>query len=240
MLAEPAVVSFGAASRDSSRNRARRPRPQRLDAPARRSRSGAPRSRRRASRSRSTRERVRLRPGGERATSSSAPTRSTSPTRPASRRASSSCGLADSPEVHVPWAVAVPATVDLVSRVALAPTGRACLGCDTRRSLARRGRGDGDARSSGAGRRAARGRALARRQRSSASSRAGASSCPAATRSGSPGRGPSGERLRAREVRRFASSPGPETAPAGRPRRSSTASADRAVYSPPSRSSQEA
>ena len=32
----------------------------------------------------------------------------------------------DSPEVHVPWAVAVPAPVDLVSRMAIALTGRAC------------------------------------------------------------------------------------------------------------------
>jgi minor extracellular serine protease Vpr len=31
--------------------------------------------------------------------------------------------IGDSPEVHVPWAVAVPAAVDLVSRLALKPTG---------------------------------------------------------------------------------------------------------------------
>ena len=31
--------------------------------------------------------------------------------------------IGDSPEVHVPWAVAVPADVDLVSRLALKPTG---------------------------------------------------------------------------------------------------------------------
>ncbi len=71
--------------------------------------------------------------------------------------------VGDSPEVHVPWTVAVPAAVDLVSRVALDDDGDAHLGRDSRRALVRRRVGDRVARPAGARRRAPRGRAVARR-----------------------------------------------------------------------------
>ena len=65
----------------------------------------------------------------------------------------------DTPEVHVPWTVAVPPAVDLVSRVRLRDDGDARLGRDSRGALVRRGLGDGRAGSAGARDRAARGRA---------------------------------------------------------------------------------
>ena len=61
--------------------------------------------------------------GSQRARSWSVPTPPTSRPSPGPRRATSCCGSADSPEVHVPWAVAVPADVDLVTRLVLKPTG---------------------------------------------------------------------------------------------------------------------
>ncbi len=61
--------------------------------------------------------------GAQRPRSWFVPTPPTSRPTPGPRRATSCCGSATRPEVHVPWAVAVPADVDLVSRLALKPTG---------------------------------------------------------------------------------------------------------------------
>jgi minor extracellular serine protease Vpr len=68
------------------------------------------------------RQRVRIRPGRSAEVVVRAETAALSPDAGAAT-GDLVLRIGDSPEVHVPWAVAVPAAVDLVSRLALKPTG---------------------------------------------------------------------------------------------------------------------
>ena len=92
--------------------------------------------------------------------------------------------VGDSPEVHVPWTVAVPPTVDLVSRLALETTGTRVSDATPAALSFVAGSVSGVAGPAGSRRSSFSTSSCGAAERESGCSRAGASFCPAGTRSG--------------------------------------------------------